>query len=77
MIQTFVLNAHQWIHLYEKPNLKDIESGFTDKLMKKEEENKKLQSSNHEKDKIISRLKAKVAEMEDNSSKRKSTRLSY
>lgn len=61
-----------------------IESGFTGKLMRKDEEIKQanknisslisiqeqLQSSNHEKDKIISRLMAKVAEMEDKVSKK-------
>ncbi|KAL1188745.1 hypothetical protein V5N11_019085 [Cardamine amara subsp. amara] len=44
---------------------KGIESGFTDKLLRKDKEIEQLQSSNHEKDKIISRLKA---EMEDNAS---------
>ncbi|KAF3494198.1 hypothetical protein DY000_02055174 [Brassica cretica] len=64
--------------------LKCIESGFTDKLKKKEDEiaqanskissllsyQEQLQSSNHEKDEIISSLKAKVAEMETDSRKR-------
>ncbi|VVA95391.1 unnamed protein product [Arabis nemorensis] len=47
---------------------KDMESGFTDKLRRKDEEIKKLKSSNNEKDKIIARL---MAEMEDNGSKKK------
>lgn len=64
--------------------LKVIESGFTDKLKKREDEvaqastkissllsyQEQLQSSNHEKDEIISSLKAKVAEMEMDSRKR-------
>ncbi|XP_010416479.1 PREDICTED: uncharacterized protein LOC104702322 isoform X2 [Camelina sativa] len=62
---------------------KCIESRFTDKLMRRDEEIKQanknilslvtiqeqLESSNHEKDKIISGLMAKVAELEDKVSK--------
>ncbi|XP_013737937.2 uncharacterized protein LOC106440750 [Brassica napus] len=64
--------------------LKCIESGFTDKLKKREDEisqanskiasllsfQEQLQSSNQEKDEVISSLKAKVAEMETDSRKR-------
>ncbi|KAJ0247761.1 Cytomatrix protein-like protein [Hirschfeldia incana] len=64
--------------------LKCIESGFTDKLKKKEDEvaqanakiasllsyQEEIQSSNHEKDEVISSLKAKVADMETSSRKR-------
>ncbi|KAF8112419.1 hypothetical protein N665_0064s0051 [Sinapis alba] len=64
--------------------LKCIESGFTDKLKKKEDEisqanakissllsyQEQIQSSNHERDEIISSLKAKVAEMETSSRKK-------
>lgn len=60
---------------------KCIESGFTDKLKRKDDEvaqanskisslisyQEQLQSSNQEKDETISRLKAKMAEMETNS----------
>ncbi|ESQ34798.1 hypothetical protein EUTSA_v10008122mg [Eutrema salsugineum] len=63
---------------------KCIESGFTDKLKRKDDEivqantkisslisyQEELQSSNQEKDEIISRLKSKVAEMETNSNKK-------
>lgn len=63
---------------------KCIESGFTDKLKRKDDEiaqantkisslvsyQEQLQSSNHDKDEIISRLKAKVAEMETYSTKK-------
>lgn len=63
---------------------KCIESGFIDKLKRKDDEiaqantkisslisyQEQLQSSNHDKDEIISRLKAKVAEMEKNSTKK-------
>ncbi|CAH2036764.1 unnamed protein product [Thlaspi arvense] len=63
---------------------KSIESGFNDKLKRKDEEiaqantkissllsyEEQLQSSSHEKDKIISRLKAKVAEMETDSTRK-------
>ncbi|CAA7031726.1 unnamed protein product [Microthlaspi erraticum] len=63
---------------------KCTESGFTDKLKKKDDEiaqantkissllsyQEELQSTNQEKDDIISRLKAKVAEMETNSAKK-------
>lgn len=48
------------------------ESGFADKLMRKDEEIKQLQSSNHEKDRIISRL---MAEREDNGSKKKAGKI--
>ncbi|KAG2319670.1 hypothetical protein Bca52824_012883 [Brassica carinata] len=64
--------------------LRCIESGFTDKLKKKEDEisqanakissllsyQEQIQSSNHEKDEIISSLKAKVAETETSSRKK-------
>ncbi|CAH8357287.1 unnamed protein product [Eruca vesicaria subsp. sativa] len=64
--------------------LKCIESGFTDKLKKKEDEiaqanakisslisyQEQIQSANHEKDEIISSLKAKVSAMEMNSRKK-------
>uniref|UniRef100_A0A1J3D9K2 Cytomatrix protein-related n=2 Tax=Noccaea caerulescens TaxID=107243 RepID=A0A1J3D9K2_NOCCA len=63
---------------------KCTESGFTDKLKKKDDEiaqantkiasllsyQEQLQSTNQDKDDIISRLKAKVAEMETNSTKK-------
>ncbi|KAG7597656.1 hypothetical protein ISN44_As06g019940 [Arabidopsis suecica] len=63
---------------------KCIESGFTDKLKRKDDEiaqantkisslisyQEQLQSSNQEKDETISRLKAKMAEMETNSTKK-------
>ncbi|KAL1199229.1 hypothetical protein V5N11_005221 [Cardamine amara subsp. amara] len=63
---------------------KCIETGFTDKLKRKDDEiaqantkissllsyQEQLQSSNHDKDETISRLKAKVAEMETNSNKK-------
>ncbi|KAJ0231607.1 hypothetical protein HA466_0297330 [Hirschfeldia incana] len=62
---------------------KRIESGFTEELMRKEEEMKEanksilslqeqLQASNHEKDKIMSR----VAELVDNASKKKAVKIS-
>lgn len=62
---------------------KSIESGFTEKLMRKEEEikqanktilslQKQLQASNHEKYEIMSR----VAELEDNATKKKVGKIS-
>ncbi|CAN8240086.1 unnamed protein product [Cochlearia groenlandica] len=55
---------------------KNIESGFTQKLMKKDKEIKQLQKSNEEKDKIISKLKAKVDEIDGNASEKRSLRRS-